>query len=120
LLLFFHEKIFKFFIILYYINHILLLLKKIFSHNIYQTAPFYRQLTVVVFQPLRLWGMLGIPNFFLKSLFPNDVSTPHVIYHFEKCVTISWDCDTSYGNQLLEKKKLGCLAFLYGYSVIAR
>jgi hypothetical protein len=37
-------------------------------------------------------------------LFPNDVSTPHVIYHFEKCVTISWDCDTSFGNQLLGKK----------------
>jgi hypothetical protein len=49
-------------------------------------------------------GMLGIPNFFPKSLFPNDVSTPHVIYHFEKCATISWDCDTSFRNQLLGKK----------------
>jgi hypothetical protein len=32
------------------------------------------------------------------------VSQSHVIYHFGKCVTISWDCDTSFGNQLLGKK----------------
>jgi hypothetical protein len=32
------------------------------------------------------------------------VSQSHVIYHFGKCVTISWDCGTSFGNQLLEKK----------------
>jgi hypothetical protein len=43
------------------------------------------------------WGMLDIPNFFLKSWFPNDVSqSSYVIYHFEKCATISWDCDTSF------------------------
>jgi hypothetical protein len=51
-----------------------------------------------------LRGMLGIPNFFPKSWFPNDVSQSHVIYHFGKCATISWDYDTSFGNQLLGKK----------------
>jgi hypothetical protein len=51
--------------------------------------------------------MPDISNFF----FPNDVSQSHVIYHFDKYATISWDCDTSFENQLL-KKKLGCLAFL--------
>jgi hypothetical protein len=30
-----------------------------------------------------------------------------VIYHFGKCVTISWDCDTSFGNKIL-----GSLVFL--------
>jgi hypothetical protein len=48
--------------------------------------------------------MLSILNFFPKSCFLNDVSQSHVIYHFEKCATISWDCDTSFENQLLEKK----------------
>jgi hypothetical protein len=32
------------------------------------------------------------------------VSQSHVIYHFGKYATISWDCDTLFGNQLLEKK----------------
>jgi hypothetical protein len=36
----------------------------------------------------------------------------YVIYHFEKCAIISWDCDTSFGNQFLEEKQLKCLAFL--------
>jgi hypothetical protein len=30
----------------------------------------------------------------------------YVIYHFEKCATISWDCDTSFGNQFLEEEKI--------------
>jgi hypothetical protein len=42
--------------------------------------------------------MLGIPIFFSKSWFPNNVSQSYVIYHFGKCATISWDCDTSFGN----------------------
>jgi len=39
------------------------------------------------------------------------VSQAHVFYHFEKCVTISWDCDTSFGNQFFVKKKMESLAF---------
>jgi hypothetical protein len=28
----------------------------------------------------------------------------YVIYHFKKYVSISWNCDTSFGNKILEKK----------------
>jgi hypothetical protein len=48
-------------------------------------------------------AMLHIQKNFSKIWFPNDVSQSHVIYYFEKCVTISWDCETSFGNQILEE-----------------
>jgi hypothetical protein len=36
----------------------------------------------------------------------------HVINYFEKYVTISWDCDTLFGDQILEEKFGKTLAFL--------
>jgi hypothetical protein len=47
-------------------------------------------------------GVLHIPIFFSKIWFPNDVSQSHVIYHFGKCVIISWNDDTSLGNHFWE------------------
>jgi hypothetical protein len=45
-------------------------------------------------------------KFFFKSWFSSDVSPSHAIHCFGKCITISWDCDTSLGNQLLKEKKI--------------
>jgi hypothetical protein len=48
--------------------------------------------------PLR--KMLHILKIFSRIWFSNDVSQSHVIYHFEKCVTISYEIVTHY----LERK----------------
>jgi len=46
--------------------------------------------------------MLHISKIFFKIWFPNDVSQSYMIYYFGKCVTISWDCNTSCMNQISE------------------
>ena len=48
--------------------------------------------------------MLHILNFISKSWFSNDVSSSDEIYYFEKCVTNSWDGDTSFGKPTFETK----------------
>jgi hypothetical protein len=43
------------------------------------------------------------------------VSQSYVIYYFEKCVIISWNCNTSFENQILEENFEKSSIYLFFY-----